>query len=54
MLESLPEPKGETVDFNDAKKKIESSEYFSNLKGIWKGEPTNIKEGAQVTVDSLE
>lgn len=45
------EPK--TISFNEAWEKIKDSHYSSEFEGVIKGEPTGLKAGTQVNVDSL-
>lgn len=54
LIESLPTPTAKTISAEEAKNKIEGSSYTSELKGIIEGDPTGLKAGTKVTVDSLE
>ncbi len=50
-----PIPKPKIIGFEEAKKKIFGAGYTSRLKeGVMQGEPTGVKAGTQVTVDSLK
>jgi glutathione S-transferase len=53
LLESLPLPQPKMISFEEAKAKIFGSEYFSKAESVWEKEPTGIKAGTEVTVDSL-
>jgi glutathione S-transferase len=53
LIDSLPASHGKTIPFEVAKNKIEASSYTSDVEGVQEGEPTGIKAGTQVTVDSL-
>lgn len=53
LIESLPIPEPETISFNEAWEKIKNSQYSSKLEGVIKREPTGLKAGTQVNVDSL-
>jgi len=53
LLESLPLPAPKVISFEEAKEKIFQSGYFSTLESVWEKEPTGIKAGAEVTVDTL-
>lgn len=53
LIESLPYPDPKVISFEEAWTKIKDSQYTSDLVGVWNGDPTGIKAGAQVTVDSL-
>lgn len=54
LIESLPASKAETISGEDAKKKIEGSQYTSRDEGVMPEDPNGIKAGTQVTIDSLE
>jgi hypothetical protein len=53
LLDSLPLPDPKVISFDEAKQKIFGSSYFSKLETVWDREPTGIKAGTNVTVDSL-
>lgn len=53
LIDSLPVTNGKLIDVKDAEKKIFGSRYSSDVKGVMEGEPTGIKAGTEVTVDSL-
>jgi glutathione S-transferase len=53
LLESLPLPEPKVISFEEAKEKILQSGYFSTLESVWEKEPTGVKAGEEVTVDSL-
>jgi len=54
LIENLPVPQGKTISGEEAKKKIEGASYTSKVEGIAKDDPTGLKAGTKVTVDSLE
>jgi hypothetical protein len=53
LLDSLPLPDPKVIRFEEAKQKIRSSSFFSQSEAVWDLEPTGIKAGASVTVDTL-
>lgn len=54
LIENLPAPIAETISADDAAKKIQGAQYTSELKDVMQNDPTGIKAGAKVTIDSLE
>jgi hypothetical protein len=41
------------ITFEEAKEKVFKSGYFSTLESVWEKEPTGLKAGQEVTVDTL-
>ena len=53
LIDNLPLPDPPLVSFEDAKQKIFASTYTSKVEGLLKNEPTELRIGADVRVDSL-
>ena len=54
LIESLPEPKPETISSEDAIKTIKDSELSAGSVSVAKDDPLGIEEGASVTIESVE
>ena len=54
LIDSLPFPEPTTLSSEEALKKIESSLLSAAQEGVLPDDPTGLKVGQQVTIDSLE
>ena len=54
LIEGLPLPTPKTLSAEEAIKTIEKSAAPKNPEGVISGDPTGIKPGTNVTIDSLE
>jgi glutathione S-transferase len=54
LIESLPEPKPETISGEDAVKAIKDSELSAGNVSVAKDDPLGIEEGTSVTIESVE
>jgi len=54
LIEGLPEAKGETLSSEDGLKRIREAQLSAGGVGVARDEPTGLKEGTQVTMESME
>lgn len=54
LIESLPAAKGETLGSEEGLKRIREAQFSAGNVSVASDEPTGLKEGSQVTVESME
>ena len=54
LIESLPEPKPETLSSEDAIETVKGADLFAGDVSIMKNDPLEIKAGTPVAIESME